>query len=167
MFIIRAIWHQLTGKRRVIVLPCGSFFKDYYVAGIRRRIAGGREAVDDLRSYLKESHRGLLVLHHVERLPTALQEELAARLASSMAGPELARRLSGVDHEGLQEYDVMIVATSTFSPELLQQTAIENALEQTGGNVAAAARLLGRDEKGLYRTMVRLGMGRRGKRAGR
>jgi hypothetical protein len=28
----------------------------------------------------------------------------------------------------------------------------------------AAATLLGRDEKGLYRTMVRLGMGRRGKR---
>ena len=39
-----------------------------------------------------------------------------------------------------------------------QRTAIENALEQTGGNVAAAAELLGRNAKGLYRLMKTLGM---------
>jgi len=286
MFLIRAIWRHLRGSRRLIVLPCGSFFKDYYVAGIHRRFAGGREAVDDLRPYIKESQNGLLVLHHVEELPTALQEELAVRLASSMARPDQALRVSGVDREGLQEYDVTIVATSTFSPELLRQTgrlipdlasklrrrhvripslaergkedlrllcedmvrrislrrksdvcpqidedvfsilaaaswpenlsdlvrvleyavwhapggkirpahlpgdlesarqkagsltldeivaraqrtAIENTLQETGGNVAAAAKRLGRDEKGLYRTMIRLGMGCSAKKAGR
>jgi DNA-binding NtrC family response regulator len=39
-----------------------------------------------------------------------------------------------------------------------QRTAIENALEQTGGKVADAAKLLGRNAKGLYRLMKTLGM---------
>ncbi|MBN1395266.1 MAG: sigma 54-interacting transcriptional regulator [Pirellulales bacterium] len=122
LFLIRAMWREMTGKPRAIVLPCGSFFKDYYVAGARRRIAGGREAVDQLTPYLRESHNGLLVLHNVEQLPTALQEELAARLPSAVAGPKLSLRLSGVDRDGLQEYDVKVIATSTHSPELLHQT---------------------------------------------
>jgi len=123
MFFIRALWRQQAGKNpRVVVLPCGSFYKDYYVAGSRRRIAGGREAVDQLTPYLKESHNGVLVLHHVEQLPTALQEELAVRLPSSALGPGQAVRVSGMDRDGLQEYDVRIIATSTFPPDVLQQT---------------------------------------------
>ncbi len=123
MFFIRALWRQQGGKNpRVIVLPCGSFYKDYYVAGSRRRIAGGREAVDQLTPYLKESHNGVLVLHHVEQLPTALQEELAVRLPSSALGAGQATRVSGMDRDGLQEYDVRIIATSTFPPDELQQT---------------------------------------------
>ena len=39
-----------------------------------------------------------------------------------------------------------------------ERTAIENALEQTGGDVAAAAKLLDRNAKGLYRLMKILGM---------
>jgi sigma-54 dependent transcriptional regulator, acetoin dehydrogenase operon transcriptional activator AcoR len=39
-----------------------------------------------------------------------------------------------------------------------QRTAIENALDRTGGDVAAAAKLLGRNPKGLYRLMGQLGI---------
>ncbi len=72
--------------------------------------------------YLKEAHNGVLVLHHVEQLPTALQEELAVRLPSSVVAPGLAARVSGVDRDGLQEYDVRIIATSTLPPDVLLET---------------------------------------------
>jgi DNA-binding NtrC family response regulator len=122
MFLIRAVWREVSGKPRVIVLPCRSFFKDYFVAGSHRLFAGGREAVDQLTPYLKEANRGLLVLHDVEHLPTGLQDELAVRLASSVAGPDRATLVAGMDSDGLQEHDVRIIATSTHSPELLRQT---------------------------------------------
>jgi DNA-binding NtrC family response regulator len=120
MFLIRAIWRQMRGNVRLIVLPCGSFFKDYYVGGVRRRIGGGREAVDQLTPYLKEADHGLLVLHHVEQLPTALQHELAVGLSSSSGDPRLAMRVSGVDSDGLVEYDLNVIATSNSSPEEME-----------------------------------------------
>lgn len=122
MFLIRALWRRMRGNVRIIVLPCGSFFKDYYVAGSRRRFGGGREAVDQLRPYLEEAHGGLLVLHRVEQLPTALQEELTVRLPSSAGDPGTPTRLRGVDRDGLAEYDVRVIATSTSSPEMLRHT---------------------------------------------
>jgi len=122
MFLIRALWRQIGGSARPIILPCGSFFKDYYVAGSRRRFGGGRGAVDELTPYLNEADKGLLVLHHVEELPMAVQEEIAVRLPSSAAGPGAAGRLVGVDREGLLERDVKLLATSRFPPEMLEQT---------------------------------------------
>lgn len=44
-----------------------------------------------------------------------------------------------------------------------QRTAVENAPEQTGGDVAAAAMMPDRKEKALYRLMDKLGIP--GKRA--
>lgn len=120
LFLIRAMWRQMTGRTRIFVLPCGSFFKDYYVAGRRRIIGGGREAVDQLVPYLKESHKGLLVFHELEQLPTALQYELAVHLSDSASVVAGFPRWVSVDVEGLQEYDVKVVATSTFSPAELE-----------------------------------------------
>ena len=42
-----------------------------------------------------------------------------------------------------------------------QRTAIENTLNQTGGSVAEAAKLLGVDKGHLYRLMDKLGMVRK------
>ena len=120
MYLIRAMWRQQTGKKRVFVLPCGSFFKDYYVAGRRRVIGGGRESVNELGEFLKQADHGLLVLHQVERLPMALQEELAVRLSDSSGGPPGFPRWLGVGAEGLIEYDVKILATSAYSPDELE-----------------------------------------------
>jgi len=122
MFLIRSVWRQIAGDVRPIILPCGSFYKDYYVAGGRRRYGGGREAIDQLTPYLDEADKGLLVLHRVEELPTAVQEELAVRLPPSTGRSETATRLVGVDREGLVERDVKIIATSESPPELLEQT---------------------------------------------
>ena len=61
----------------MIVLSCGSFFKDYYV-GVGTASAGA-EAVDELRWYFDQAEDGLLVLHQVQKLPTAIQEELVVR----------------------------------------------------------------------------------------
>lgn len=122
LFLIRALWRQMSENPRMIVLPCGSFFKDYYVSGIRRRFGGGREAVDQLGPYLDEAEDGLLVLHHVEQLPTALQDELVARLSSASGDPRAPSRLVGVDRGRLHESDVKIIATSNLSPELLEKT---------------------------------------------
>ena len=122
MFLIRAMWREFRGNTRIITVPCGSFFKDIYVGGIRRRTGGGREAVDQLRPFLVEAQGKLLVLHHVEQLPTALQEELVVRLPSLSGNPETPYRLGGVDRDGLAEYDMTVIATSTRSPEMLRQT---------------------------------------------
>lgn len=121
IFLIRTMWRHMAQKGPLVILPCGSFFRDYYVAGVRRRFGGGREAVDQLTPYLDEAQDGLLVLHHVEQLPTALQEELAVRLPSSSASPDMALRLTGVDSRGLVEHDVRLIATSTFSRDSLLQ----------------------------------------------
>jgi len=122
MFLVRALWEQLCPQERMIVLPCGSFFKDYYLAGSRRRYGGGREAVDQLRPFLDEAQDGLLVLHQVQQLPTAVQEDLAARMACFSGDCDHPLRLRGVDRQGLQEADVRIVATSNFPPDLLART---------------------------------------------
>ena len=122
IFLIRATWRRHHPGGRFYVLPCGSFFKDYYVAGGLRRIGGGREAVDQLTPCLKESRGGLLVLHHVEELPTALQEELDARLAAATENPDGSLRLVGLDSAGPVDYDLKIIATSTSPPELLVRT---------------------------------------------
>jgi len=122
ILMIRALWNRLVPDDRPAILPCGSFFKDYYVGGSLRRFGGGREGVRELTPYLKEADKGLLILHHVEQLPTALQEELDAQLSSASGAPTGSVRLRGVDAEGLVERDVKIVATSTFSPEMLAET---------------------------------------------
>lgn len=276
LFLIRRLWQATAGKKPLVVVPCGSFFKDYYVAGRRRRFGGGREAVDQLSPYLVEANHGMLVLHHIEQLPCALQEELAVRLTDSSGEPDSPIQMSIIDSDGMHRYEVRVLATSTFPPEQLRQTgrlipelavklrkrhvrlptlkergsedlrllcddiaeriavrqgingvpklgddaavrlaaadwpenlsdlvrvleyavrrshggtirsahlpkeigsssrhfpptldeivdqaqrtAVENALEQTGGNVAKAAELLGRNEKAMYRLMQRLGM---------
>lgn len=119
--LIRAIWTRMHASGRMIVLPCGSFFKDYYVAGGRRRISGGREAVDQLRPYFKEAEGELLVLHQIDRLPTGLQEELVARLSSLPGDHEKAGRVLWVDSEGMAECDVKLIATSNLSAALLEQ----------------------------------------------
>jgi len=118
---VRALWRQMKPKERMTVLPCGSFFKDYYVGGSLRQFGGGRAAVNELRPYIREAHDGLLVLHHVEQLPTALQEELDGELSPVSNVPEEKVRLGTPDEEGILEYDVKIIATSTYSPELLAQ----------------------------------------------
>ena len=122
MFLIRRLWQATAGKKPLVVVPCGSFFKDYYVAGRRRRFGGGREAVDQLAAYLVEANHGMLVLHHVEQLPSALQEELAVRLTDSSGGPDAPLRMPVIDSDGLTEYEVRVLATSTFPPEKLRQT---------------------------------------------
>lgn len=122
MFLIRRLWQAAAGKKPLVVLPCGSFFKDYYVGGKRRRFGGGREAVDQLAPYLVEANHGMLVLHHVEQLPSALQEELAVRLTDSSGSPDAPLRMPVIDSDGLTEYEVRVLATSTFPPEQLRQT---------------------------------------------
>ena len=121
LHLIRSLWRQMAGNARMFVLPCASFFKDYYVAGARRRIGGGREDIRDLAAYLEESQNGLLLLHHVEELPTAIQEELVARMSGSAEGLDKPMRLVGVDG-ALVEHDVKILTTSVFSPEHLAET---------------------------------------------
>ena len=83
MFLIGALWRQLAptagGEARLVVLPCGSFFKDYYVGISHRQFGGGREAVDQLSLIWTMPTGGLLCCVR-ERLPTAIQEELVARL---------------------------------------------------------------------------------------
>ncbi|MBC8356341.1 MAG: sigma 54-interacting transcriptional regulator [Planctomycetes bacterium] len=120
--LIRAMWRQHRGNTRLIVVPCGSFFKDYYISGSRRRFGGGREAVDQLTPYIMESKKGLLVLHHVEQLPTALQQELDVRLATASDNPDGSMRFAGIDSQGPVDYDLNLVATSTFEPDLLEQS---------------------------------------------
>ena len=120
--LIRAKWREHRGNAPMIVLPCGSFFKDYYVSGNRRRFGGGREAVDQLTPFVTESHNGLLVLHHVEQLPTALQEELDVRLATATDNPDGSMRFAGIDSDGPVDYDLHLIATSTCEPDLLEQT---------------------------------------------
>ncbi len=123
MFLIRSLWRPLSPDARLVVVPCGSFFKDYYVNGNRRRFGGGREAVDQLVPYLEEADEGLLVLHHVERLPTALQEELVARLlVAGSAG--FKNPVVGVDRNNLVEHDIRIVATSIRSPAELRDRGL-------------------------------------------
>jgi DNA-binding NtrC family response regulator len=122
LFLIRTLWQQMKGRPRVIIVACGSFFKDYYVAGGHRRYGGGREAVDQLVPFLSEADDGLLILHHVEQLPTAVQQELEARMAVASGGPKKAVRFLNFDKEGIVEYDVRVVATSTCEPELLMRT---------------------------------------------
>ena len=127
MFLIRRLWQATAGKKPLVVVPCASFFKDYYVGGRHIRFGGGREAVDQLAPYLVEANRGMLVLHHVEQLPGALQEELAIRLTDSAGGPDAPLRMPVVDSDGLTEYAVRVLATSTFPPEQLRQTGRLNA----------------------------------------
>ena len=122
MFVIRSLWRQIGGGEPMVVLPCGSFFQDYYVGGNPRRVGGGRKAVDQIEPYLSEAQDGLLVLHHFERLPSALQETLAVWLQEAEADPDKPTRLRHAVKGGLAEYDVRILATSTFSPEVLKAT---------------------------------------------
>ena len=122
LFLIRTLWQQVTGQPRVMILACGSFFKDYYVAGSHRRLAPGREAIDQLVPFLSEASDGLLILHHIEQLPIAVQEEMATRMAFASGGPKNAVRFLNFDKEGIVEYDVRLVATSVCEPELLART---------------------------------------------
>ena len=122
MFLIDAMWRGLRGNTRIVTVPCASFFKDTYIGGARRRTGGGREAVDQLRPFLVEARKKLLVLHHVEDLPTALQEELAVRLPSLSGDSRSRDVLRGVDSEGVAEYEMTVIATSAHSPEMLHQT---------------------------------------------
>jgi DNA-binding NtrC family response regulator len=126
IFLIRALWGRRKQEGRMVVLPCGSFFKDYYVGGILRRFGGGRESIDQLRPYLVEADGGLLVLHHVERLPTALQEELAVRLETAAGNRDEPRLLSGIDSDRLDEQVVTVIGTSTFEPDILLKTGRVN-----------------------------------------
>ena len=122
MFLIQAMWRDLRGNARIITVPCASFFKDTFIGTSRRRTGGGREAIDQFRPFLAEAQGKLLVLHHVEDLPTALQEELAVRLPTLSGNPQTPFRLRGVDRDGLAEYDMSVIATSAYSPEMLGQT---------------------------------------------
>ena len=134
LHLIQALWRQTADEASMVVLPCGSFFKDYYLAGARRRIGGGREAVDQLAPYIDEADDGLLVLHHVEQLPTALQEELAVRL-NAAGSKAIANPLCGIDSTGLHERNVKVIATSTSGPE---------ALEASGRLIGDLAKMLAR-----------------------
>jgi two-component system response regulator AtoC/two-component system nitrogen regulation response regulator NtrX len=127
MHLIQSLWRQVAPQAPLVVLPCGSFFRDYYIGGTRRRFGGGREAVDQLGPYLDESEEGLLVLHHVERLPTALQEELVARLLLS-SSKGMKNPVIGVDRQALVEHDVRILATSTRPPEELRNRGLIDEL---------------------------------------
>ena len=120
MTMIRCLWKQIAGEASLIVLPCGSFFKDYYVMGVRRRYGGGRQAVGELSVYLEEANEGLLVLHHVHLLPTALQEELSAKLASAGDGPNMTAHLTGIAAGGLDQHYVKLVGTTTLTPDQLR-----------------------------------------------
>jgi DNA-binding NtrC family response regulator len=122
LFLIRTLWQQMTGQPRLMILACGSFFKDYYVAGSHRRLAPGREAIDQLVPFLSEASDGLLILHHIEQLPIAVQEEMATRMAFASGGPKNAVRFLNFDKEGIVEYDVRLVATSTCEPQMLAST---------------------------------------------
>jgi len=121
LYLIRTLWRQ-TSDRRPVIVACGSFFKDYYVAGSHRRYGGGREDVDKLIPFLREAGGGLLILHHVELLPTAVQHELETRLANASDGKEKAVYLYGFDEQGLNEPGGHVIATSTCEPELLMRT---------------------------------------------
>jgi DNA-binding NtrC family response regulator len=127
MFLIQSLWQSVAPDAPLVVLPCGSFFKDYYVGGSRRRFGGGREAVDQLQPYISEAEDGLLVLHHVERLPTALQEELVARLAMPRPGA-MKNPVVGVDSQGLASNNVRIMATSDHTPEDLRRCGLIDEL---------------------------------------
>lgn len=122
MRLIQALWRRVDATETPVVLPCGSFFKDYYVGGRCRRFGGGREAVDELTPYLDEADGGLLVLHHVERLPSSLQEELVARLSYATC-KDMKNPVVGVDH-ALAEHDLRILATSTHSPQELRDRGL-------------------------------------------
>jgi hypothetical protein len=116
MFLIRRMWRAVAGNKPLIVVPCASFFKDYHVGGTRRRFGGGLEAVEQLAPYLGEAHGGLLVLHHVEKLPSSLQEELAVRLTDSSGGPDAPLRMPVIHSQRLNEYQLRVLATSTSRP---------------------------------------------------
>jgi DNA-binding NtrC family response regulator len=118
LFLIRTLWQQVAGRKRVIIVACGSFFKDYYIGGSHRRLAPGREAIDQLTPFLSEAADGLLILHHVEQLPVAVQEEVATRIDFSSGGKGRAVRFLCFDQAGLVEHDVKLLATSTCNPEL-------------------------------------------------
>jgi len=124
LFLIRAVWRQLKPKGRLFLLPCGSFFKDYYVAGFKRRVGGGRAASEQLWKFIDEAEGNLLVLHHVEKLPTSLQEELEAHLDASVDPETQMLQVLGVDADGIVERAVRIVATSTHTPEYLEATGL-------------------------------------------
>jgi DNA-binding NtrC family response regulator len=127
MFLIQWWWQTVAHGAPLVVLPCGVFFKDYYVGTSRRRFGGGREAVDQLTAYLRAASNGLLVLNHVERLPTALQEELVARLAVPRPGA-MKHPTVGVDSQGLAAIDVRILATSHYAPDELRSRGLIDEL---------------------------------------
>jgi anaerobic nitric oxide reductase transcription regulator len=123
MYIIRSLWRQIAGADSpFMVLPCGSFFKDYYVMGLRRRVGGGRSAVDELWAYLEEANTGLLVLHHIHLTPTALQEELLGRLAAAGTAPGREYTLRGIDNQKLSEHRVALIGSTPMSIEELRQS---------------------------------------------
>ncbi len=123
MYIIQSLWRQIAGSDApFMVLPCGSFFKDYYVMGLRRRVGGGRSAVDELWAYLEEANNGLLVLHHIHLTPTALQEELLGRLAAAGNAPGREYYLRGVDNQELSEHRVSLIGSAPMSIEELRQS---------------------------------------------
>lgn len=122
LFLIRRLWAQIGNGQRLVLLPCGTFFKDYYVGPSFRIVGGGREAIDQIEKFFVEAEDGLLVLHHVERLPHAVQEEFAARLGATSVDPALPTRTNGVDSSGLIEHDVRVIATSAYWPQVLKQT---------------------------------------------
>lgn len=123
LFLIQSLWRQWQPEAPLVMMACGSFYKDYYIGISPRRFGGGRDAVNELGTYLTEADEGLLVLHHVERLPTAVQEELVTRLSiaerKGMKSPVV-----GVDHDELAEHDVRILATSTRTPQELRNRGL-------------------------------------------
>lgn len=122
MSLIRSLHRYRFPDGRWTVLPCGVFFKDYFVGGSHRVLAGGADAADLLGRYLEEAEGGVLVLHHIERLPTGVQDELASVLEESAANMANPREVQRVDREGLQVREVRVIATSTLLPELLART---------------------------------------------
>lgn len=99
MNLIRTLWRQIAGERQMIVLPCGTFFKDYYMGATHRRFGGGRDGIDQINRYLKEADGALLVLHHIDRLPRSLQEDLAVRLEEASTSEDGSSLLLGLDPE--------------------------------------------------------------------
>jgi len=123
MFLLRNLFrYRYPADAKIVVLACGSFMNDYFVGTSHRVLVSGQEAIDRVFWRFSKAKAKVLVLHHAEQLPTAVQAELATVLQESAAELREPPRLRRVGKDGLEEYEGRIIATTTIPPELLART---------------------------------------------
>ena len=102
----------------------------------------------ELRNYLEQ----LLIL----RVPPPFLGDPSPRAMPGSLPPPWPRRPRGTSFDGLAELPLRIAKSELL--ERFERHYVARLLEQTGGNVAEAARRAGVDRVTLFRTIRRYGL---------